>query len=458
MKKIIAGLRQTGNIDLTKELEMVIAGLADNYLSFALPANNRTLSYLYDEYNKILFSGSLPKCRIKFVALAKNFHGKAHAKVKANKYADYLITMAKFNINNSKKLIDTLVHEMIHIWQYNMVNKTGDTSYTDESFSAMLLERDKHKRGHGKHFKQMMDKLNSKGFDITITSGDTPDINLDKEYYGIIFKTHDPNVIIYVYSAFNVVDKMDTIIEEIEKRAGSNFFTSFIIFKSKDSRLIQGTRLTKGGKLPKNVFNIFYNQKVYKIVESPLSKIIEEGEAVESPVDPENKVNMADIPATVIQMLQRMHKYRGKAGLNQYLSTFVMNHPDYKHLAKIPGLRFTMETSHPDFPDHIKEYIKQDWMDISVAEIKRGNLFKSILHDVHYSIVLNREISPNTISNWEYAYRDIEERVDKDKINKLLVPFLVNGIKKKNKKSGKTQDDKSIKIDVINLLSGTPFG
>ena len=154
MRSVIAKLRDLGNFVICRNV------LSDPYIDIDIPVDNKILKFLYSEYNSKLFGGALPKCRLKFAPLAKNFHGKAHVEWDGGrKIKDLLITIAALNKNDPKNVIDVLVHEMIHIWQYYMVAKTGDNSYSDDTYS-FFAKGDPNYRGHQENFKRWMNKFN----------------------------------------------------------------------------------------------------------------------------------------------------------------------------------------------------------------------------------------------------------------------------------------------------------
>src|ERR1700692_725147 len=102
------------------------------YPDIPTPATDNELKSIYDFFNNKFFNNDLPEsCRIRFVHLAKNMYGKAHIKFPPEGGVDYLITVATSIQNNSKKLVDIMGHECIHIWQYMMWQKTGSMKYTD---------------------------------------------------------------------------------------------------------------------------------------------------------------------------------------------------------------------------------------------------------------------------------------------------------------------------------------
>ena len=102
------------------------------YPEIELPATNKTLEDLYKTFNKLYFGGSLKlNFPIKFAA-AKDWFGLHRATLSGDKIVTNFIKINKILTSDRKKLIDTVIHEMIHEWQKEMVRKTGDRKYLDK--------------------------------------------------------------------------------------------------------------------------------------------------------------------------------------------------------------------------------------------------------------------------------------------------------------------------------------
>jgi hypothetical protein len=139
--------------------------ISDLYPMVHKPITKKDLDVLYAHFNKELFSNKLPKCRIKFSTLAKNFAGKAHAKYDAGSYKlnDLLITIATKFKTDPKSIADTMLHEMIHIWQYVMNEKDKTFKYSEATWSEVGASNDKHTYGHNSFFREKMGKFNQMG-------------------------------------------------------------------------------------------------------------------------------------------------------------------------------------------------------------------------------------------------------------------------------------------------------
>lgn len=423
----------------------------------SLPIKESELKILYTYINKKYFNGELPTVRLKMAPLAKNFHGKTHVEWdNTGKIKDLLITMATINANNLESTINTLAHEMIHIWQYNMYAKTDEKKYTDDTYSFFSFG-EVNTRGHGDFFKQHMDRLNSKGFNIDIQSGVTPEMELTKEFYGIVFYTESDEVV-FLVSPDNPSKEIENIISNVEEKMGPNFFSSYTIFKSLDSRMLLGTRLTKTFALPKNNFRITSVKKeVDDIIHSKLSQLVSESK----PEDIVVKGNSANIPKGLVPTLQRIHKYRSSSW-STYFQTAILNTEEFKQLGRIVGVKLDGKEDIPNgITQEVIDTIKKDWLDISDAEIKRSDTVSYIISDIRWeihkkAIPINPKMMSGFMEKYNYNFKD---RVDFNRFLKLLYEELANSLLKDMKKaiSYNKDMDKTVPEIVRRIFAGTVF-
>lgn len=428
----------------------------ENVPNFLTPASDKDLKLLFNYFNKKYFGGKLPKTRLKFVPLAKRFHGKTHVVIVGNKIKDSLITVATFNKNDREQVINTILHEMIHVWQYFRYAETGDNSYLDDTYS-FFAKGEVNLRGHGKNFKDWSNRFNKLGFKIDIADGFRPDLELTNPFYGIVFYTPG-DVVVLLTSKNDPTEKIDEIIKEVEKKAGDNFYTDYTLFKTTNSKIITGTRLTKSFKLPKNVINIMFKESfVQDIVNSKLSKII-----LRKEIEKEKLTATTDsskVPPELVQTIQLMHKHRG-SDLETYYKNVLINTKQFKHLMHVPGYRFKLE---PDVDNKITpeiiDYIKKDWETISDQEIKRSNPFRFAYTDVKLALLQKSSISKSDLNSiMSYYNSHFKDRVDFDRFKRLLYEFLISKMLKDAKKiKGGEVLDKEVLEKILrdNVFKGT---
>ena len=413
--------------------------LPDNYPQIALPAKSKDLEMLYNLFNHKYFGGELHPCRLKFAALTKRFFGKCHVLWKNWVIQDCLITMATMIQMDRKAICDTLLHEMIHVWQYEQAAKNQDLKYIDWNPMEFFFGTDKHNRGHGKNFQAWMHKLNAIGFDITIT-GDAPnELDLRDTYYAVIFGDLSADTII-LFSSQDFRHQFEDMMQSIINRAGaSEAYSNFTYLQTQDAAVLMTTRLTKQGVLPKNVYNIFYRAEfAEQLIKSPHTKIIHEGKI--KSVQDEQKAN-DKVPAEIIQFLQRFHKYRGTSWGNYLYNVWINNKSYFPDDLKPSRLSLSKPGEPLEGIDHkLIEYIYQDWKNISDRELSSSQDVSSLVTDIRFAGVkdkdnpINADVLRKIREKYEHEWKI---RVSPERFMEALRVEWVKETKKFAKKYGR---------------------
>lgn len=239
------------------------------YHELNLPPTKKELINLYNHYNKKLFDDKcLPLADINFsrskrvVAWATFLPKVRKAKMKFN--TSYLKS-------NPKYIIDTLIHEMIHCYQYGLMFDAWDKMKASDDASGLIYRdiRDeltpvtrkdsKGNRGtggHGKIFKAKMHKLNALGYDITVEEHGTELIDMHNDHYVLLFFSREnlDEALIGGY-AHNVPfkDSVQDIIKQLQKLYGPTFAVRYMYGNSKHSFTTQTVELTSDGSIPTNI-------------------------------------------------------------------------------------------------------------------------------------------------------------------------------------------------------------
>ena len=206
---------------------------------------------LYDEANDKFFGGILPEVPIKSVASRKFFgcisYKRSGYELKGFNYLalSHSVSFAKF-----ENLLDTLVHEMIHVWQYY------------NSPYCLLL-----KRSHGVTFKDWSKKINQidPTLSITQTSPSSEGVTKKQELYFLVSEKHN------CFIAF----KEKTLPEyEAFKAVILRRFSSF---RNTDFRLIKGNTTCASVK----VVTKLINRKAVSFIIKDIEQVVKEYEIIE---------------------------------------------------------------------------------------------------------------------------------------------------------------------------------
>lgn len=437
-------------MNLTETLLNLHEKKSNPYHEYEHPISISDVKKTYDRFNKDIFGGKLPKVRLKWASLAKNFYGKYHHvyDTDGNKAKDRLITLATVLQKDSELFEDILLHEMIHVWQYWMQEKTGDSKYIDHVWFDP--ETDIHKKGHGPHFAGEMKRINKLGYKVTREG----DLQIEKELtsavWTIIFSSATERGV-FVYSVKDPKNQMKTIIASLEEVAGTGFFTSYTIIKTTDTVANTGLRLTKDFILPKNSMNIYISSAEISsyLAKSKLSTLVGGND-----IAPSGDLDQSISPEET-QLLQQMHKWRG-GDFKSYLVTFINNIPKYASLVTTDAYKSNNWGSHLSvtkwkYPDEIKgipkevvEAVRKDWMNISDVDIKKA--FKFASTEIRVAIASeDKKIKPNYIKNIQSKYdNDFKGRISMDKFKAVFYKVVLADIKKVHKKFNQPFDAKAI--------------
>ena len=374
------------------------------YLPIQLPADIKTITQMFHNYNARLFNNEIPIPVFKISKLARNWAGLASCSSKDGKYFKFKIQLSHALVNNEEELTDTLLHEMVHIWQYHMVNKTGDSSYKD---------------GHGPNFKHWVKKLNALGFQLSQVADPGVGVTMLEEYYGILYTLPDPQAVVFLYWDKNPEAIFESLTKQLEYFMGPDFYTQYQIIKSKHPNILGGVKITAQGKLRKNSIHLKLSAKWMKEDVLPHSQILFTSDPVTHNDNPEDMA----IPRKVIALMPKIHKWRAKRSLDTYQRIVLLNTRLWKNIS--------------DMPQEVLDYIKEDWEAVTDVELRRSDFFKrwgTKVLDLN-AIVRGKPARDKTIQEFWTQYKtSYAERVDPTRIKKNLELFLANALVKAAKK------------------------
>lgn len=239
------------------------------YHDLNLPPSKQELKNLYDHYNKKLFDGKcLPLDNINFsrskkvVAWATFLPKTRKSKLKFN---------SAYLKSNPKYIIDTLIHEMIHCYQYGLMYDAwddyikGDAKayelYTEirDELTAVTQRTSKGVKGTGGHdkiFKTMMHKINALGYNVVIREHGTELLDMHTDHYVLLFfsRSEGANPLVGGYSHSSPFkNNIPDILDKLKKLYGPTFASYYAYGKSNHSFTSQTVPLTAKGTLPTSI-------------------------------------------------------------------------------------------------------------------------------------------------------------------------------------------------------------
>ena len=391
------------------------AVLSSVYPEFSLPADEKTLKMLFSIFNRLYFASKLPRPKFAFTDADKH-SGITKVKSEGTKISNYRLYINKKIRNNRKAVVDVFLHELIHVWQYMMVNNTGKTEYVDPKRISKI-------KGHGTYFWQQANILNGKGFDIK-TDSDAIDLEIPLTY--CIAAVTKSNQIAILTSTENFHKKPDVVVNSLVNFAGQGTFNAYTLFTTTDTLSIGIPKLTKAGKLPKNARHIYILPKVVdELLASKKTKITHAAKEI----TPSTDSALTDIPQDVLSMLPRIQKKVRSRPFKEYLRMLVQN-VSYKDSISVP-FDYQYGDEIDGLPNKIIEFVYNNWKKVELSEIKSSYGVKQVVSGIDRFMYGTSSVN-NLIGEFNEYYDD---RISEKDFAKIVFDKAVLSIAAKLKKT-----------------------
>lgn len=199
-----------------------------------IPPKPSDVLRLYTYFNKLLFDNECPpKIKVAFPNALK-FRGQAEAKP-VNGVYQYTLKLSKSSLTDRDRVINIVVHEMIHLFHYKRV-------IVDKNFLYQNA-------GHGPLFLEEMHRLNKLGYNIDTKERDVEEAELVAEAY-VLMVHASSNMSMFFYSTTPFKSDLPIILESIRTKLNSNLtIMSYSYGTSKSNHAFLGTALTKNNRL-----------------------------------------------------------------------------------------------------------------------------------------------------------------------------------------------------------------
>lgn len=380
-----------------------IVDLPSIYPEISLPMKVSELRKLYNYFNLKYFQSYLPEnIDISISARATKWYGLASAKsIKISK----AISMYR------KEIIDVLIHEMIHIWQFTKLKETGDMAYINVTKAEKKI--DKWTYGHNAYFFKWAEKFNSLGFDITEKADREVDVDMEDDYYCIYVDRGDNKYFVgYQKAPFDP----QTIVDEISIKSIKPFIR-YVYFTTKNINILSSTKIVKG-HVRKNMVLQLYIEESYidELFNSPLTKKID---VIDLTSSKESKSNEDEIIREIKAIMNHPSLKESKIRQNFYMYGYIVlsnvKNPEIRDKKSMYSgqVNETMKLvdSFPQYKDIIYDY----WKNVTPRDLLKTRFFK----DMMYSLLLKQKIDTTGIID-DDRNEGIFERYTYDDIIKAL--------------------------------------
>lgn len=397
------------------------------------------LSELYSFCNERYFDNELPKnIAIESSSKMSKCLGKAF-KSNNSKSNIYKIKLSELILNDPYKRISIMTHEMIHIWQWESVSKTGNNKYLDDPRSnnshKYFSDSSSYFSMHGYHFHSKMDELNKNFTELKISTRDDG-IILDNEveFYGVLVEYENlnkPYSVIY-HNRKNVFESCkDEIVNDIKSLYGEENLVDIKYFSTTDARICSAPKMTNSGNLKKGSRQVYLDENFIKdIIESELTNVFGE-----------SKIEISDeyenIDQEIKKTINSITDYKG-LDLHHFIRIAVDNSKVLNNLLKANNMDATglLLGLSDKVNNEILYYIIDKWESVSITQFLNTASSKSAIEDIS-----------------RHIYRASEQ----DEIAKIFdSSFIKNGVYRLNNMDFRTELYKKIisfskrKLNIIN--------
>lgn len=203
--------------------------------NFPMPPKKADIMRLYTYFNKVLFNNGCPSSISILFSEALKFSGQAQAKWKNNDIK-FTLKISKRALTDRLRVLDILLHEMIHLSHYQKYLVDGDSKYA--------------KAGHGPLFVQDMERLNRFGYNIRLVEDSIKEAILSEPEYVLALEMQD-STLLCLHSQKPFKGDIDVLLEDIRKQVAARPLR-FVYGTSENSYVFLTNRLTARNTLKGN--------------------------------------------------------------------------------------------------------------------------------------------------------------------------------------------------------------
>lgn len=203
--------------------------------SLPMPPKTQDVLRLYHYFNKLHFRGECPdKVTIQFSeSLRKS--GEAMYRGNGGRHT-FKLRIAKRALTDVERVINVVLHEMIHLRHMKMAYVELDSNYIGAA--------------HGPFFVEDMNRLNKLGYRIEIREDDVREAELARPEYVLVIETTSEWVIV-VHFEKPFRKRVPALIEDVLSRSSSFMdLRRYVYGTTRNSYVYNGNRLTKQKTLP----------------------------------------------------------------------------------------------------------------------------------------------------------------------------------------------------------------
>lgn len=205
------------------------------------------IPHIYEYLNEKYFNGMCPKSILFKKSTSNETLGVAmYNRVRGRELFRMKVNMKKIG-NDMFLFIDTLLHEMIHLYIYRKGLDAHDNDIVQD--------------GHGRLFQAEMNRLNKLGFNISIIlEWEKRDQELATEYYVIaVTSDRQPKLAKYYWTPKNIERDFQTFVAQITRFDPASLF-KIELYATKNQVLKGQPQISTSGKIPESKLGLWWKK------------------------------------------------------------------------------------------------------------------------------------------------------------------------------------------------------
>lgn len=361
---------------------------------FPMPPKKSDILRLYHYFNKLHFKNECPeKLKIEFPDALK-FSGQAQLTLRLG-VPSFTLKLAKKALTDRVRIIEIVLHEMIHLLHYKRYYVDGNALYNGA--------------GHGPLFLEEMHRLNKFGYNINTKEYDLVEAKLDNAQHVLLLYLGNGSTCI-VHSDKPFKSRADAIVELLRARIATSIgFERYLYGTTTSSYVYEGMRLPKSGQFgrKKKLSAFKSNSAIVVSIEKALRVEREQHLKVErGDIRPKFQAAVDSCVTVIDQSLDRF------LGAAMVIANIVdMNSPDLRNR--------TLDLSRKLLTPAEIEYAERKWLSIEDRHILNSEHFKFTRRDL-----LKYRLDGQEGINWIgrcYDKPSYQGRIDYQRFAKICV-------------------------------------
>jgi hypothetical protein len=338
--------------------------------------------------------------------------------------------------NDPKKILNVIVHEQIHIWQFEQFNRTKDGVYLDRKNIARSLG---HRKGHGIIFHSQADRLQHDFPEITISVADDFDAEMSgvekSPRYGAVLSVRDRSGVRHqalFWAEHDFHDRLSILSEQLIEVYGASLVERVTPFTTQNMNVERFVRVNKIGSLRKGQAKVIFKNDYVQDILSDDDTTVHWDQSIDL------KAHAPDVDPRISDLIPAIKAYRGDP-FPHYVAMAINNAKGLvsKRL-DVEAAEKAIVGRHPEIDEKTISFLESEWRKAQPVDLFRKGRMLNVFVDQ-----TTRERRRKTLDLGAFGrnsvdfWRDIggDSRIDWDTYRHKMINEIDKAYKKQAKNS-----------------------